>query len=167
MPAAEDLIAYLAPRNPSLILTYATSTSFERMVTRRCKDLLVKRIVEIADKTTIPLRAIVYLDDLYAGTITTKLTGFLFNKAGNARTWEVGYVYQKAEKDGVYSGFHDSDFGGGLTDTDGGVLKAAFVPATGWTLNAQYFMNQRFIDSNDTTATRKYNRLQLDLNYKF
>lgn len=71
MPAAEDLIAYLAPRNPSLILTYATSTSFERMVTRRCKDLLVKRIVEIADKTTIPLRAIVYLDDLYAGTITT------------------------------------------------------------------------------------------------
>lgn len=93
--------------------------------------------------------------------------GFLFNKAGNPRTWEIGYVYQKAEKDGVYSGFHDSDYSGGLTDSEGGVLKLAFVPAAGWTLNAQYFMNRRYIDNTDAVATRKYNRLQLDLNYKY
>ncbi|HNB80527.1 MAG TPA: hypothetical protein PLP14_00400 [Chitinophagaceae bacterium] len=70
MPAAEELFAWLAPQNPSLILTYATSTSAERSVTRRCKDPLVKKIVEIADKTNIPLRAIVYLDDLMQGSIT-------------------------------------------------------------------------------------------------
>ncbi|MBK7764330.1 MAG: hypothetical protein IPI46_13460 [Bacteroidetes bacterium] len=70
MPAAEDLFAYYAPKKPGLILTYATSTSTERGVVRRCKDPLVKKIVEIADKANTPLKAIVYLDDLFAGTMS-------------------------------------------------------------------------------------------------
>lgn len=70
MPAAEDLFAFYAPKKPGLILTYATSTSTERGVVRRCKDPLVKKIVEIADKANTPLKAIVYLDDLFAGTMS-------------------------------------------------------------------------------------------------
>jgi Putative porin len=93
--------------------------------------------------------------------------GFLFNKASAPKTWEFGVVYQKAEKDGQYSGFHDSDFGGGVTDTDGEVFKFAYVPAGNWTLNATYFLNQRFVDPNDSTASRDYKRYQLDLNYRF
>lgn len=93
--------------------------------------------------------------------------GFLFNKAAAAKTWELGYVYQKVEKDGDWTGFHDSDFGGGLTDTSGSVFKAAYVPATNWTLNATYFLDSRFIDNTDSAPTKNYNRLQLDLNYKF
>jgi hypothetical protein len=98
---------------------------------------------------------------------TAYAAGFLFNKASAAKSWEFGVVYQKAEKDGVYSGFHDSDFGGGLTDTDGEVFKFAYVPATNWTLNATYFLNSRFVDAKDTVPSRDYKRLQLDLNYKY
>ncbi len=93
--------------------------------------------------------------------------GVLFNKAAAAKTWELGYVYQKVEKDGDWTGFHDSDFGGGLTDSSGSVFKAAYVPATNWTLNATYFVDSRFIDNTDSAPTKGYNRLQLDLNYKF
>lgn len=69
-PAAEDLMAYLAARKPNLILTYATSTAMERSIVRRTKDPLVRKIVEIADKATTPLRAIVYLDDLMKGEMS-------------------------------------------------------------------------------------------------
>ena len=100
--------------------------------------------------------------------------GFMFNKASAAKTWEAGLIYQQAKKDGVFGQFHDSDFGGGVTDTKGVALKGAWVPATSWTLNGTYFINQRFNDvatATGTVTTAKkdydYKRLQLDLNYKF
>jgi hypothetical protein len=68
--AAEDLMAAIAPQKPNLIMTYATSTSAERNAVRRCKDPLVKKIVEIADNAKSPLRAITFLDELHAGTLT-------------------------------------------------------------------------------------------------
>jgi hypothetical protein len=98
---------------------------------------------------------------------TALSVGFTFNKASAAKTWDAGVTYQKAEKNSVFGQFHDSDFGGGVTDTDGYALKVGYVPATNWTLNGTYFVNQRFIDANDTKATKDYKRLQLDLNYKF
>ena len=67
MEAASDLMAYIAPKKPNLILTYATSTSAERNAVRNCKDPLVQSIVQIADKAKQPLRAIVFLDDLHSG----------------------------------------------------------------------------------------------------
>lgn len=68
--AAEDLMAAIAPQKPNLILTYATSTSAERGAVRRCKDPLVKKIVEIADNAKTPLRAITFLDELHSGKMT-------------------------------------------------------------------------------------------------
>ena len=68
--AAEDMMKYLAPRQPNLILTYATSTAAERNAVRKCDDPLVKKIVEIADQAKTPLRAITFLDDLNSGTMT-------------------------------------------------------------------------------------------------
>ncbi|MBL7753130.1 MAG: hypothetical protein JNM44_01540, partial [Chitinophagaceae bacterium] len=67
--AASDMMAYLAPKKPNLILTYATSTSAERNAVRNCQDPLVKNIVLIADKAKQPLRAIVFLDDLNSGQL--------------------------------------------------------------------------------------------------
>lgn len=98
---------------------------------------------------------------------TSWAAGFLFNRALAAHGWELGYTWQKFEKDGVWTGFSDSDFGGGRSDTEGGVLKLAFIPVAGWTLNTQYFMNRRFIDPGDSTPTKTYKRLQLDLNYRY
>jgi hypothetical protein len=95
--------------------------------------------------------------------------GFTLNKASAPKSWEVGYVYQKTEKDAVFGQFVDSDFGGGVTDTEGSVIKAAWVPAANWTLNGTYFINTRFNDapSGATTTDLDYKRLQLDLNFKF
>ncbi len=62
--AAVDLMNFYAKQNPSMILNYATSTSFERNIVRKSKDPLVLKIVEIADRSKRPLRAIVFVDDL-------------------------------------------------------------------------------------------------------
>jgi hypothetical protein len=70
MEAAQSLMTALAPRQPNLILTYATSTSAERTVVRKCQDPLVKTIVSIADNAKSPLRAITFLDDIHAGTLS-------------------------------------------------------------------------------------------------
>jgi hypothetical protein len=68
--AAVTLMTLIAPSKPGLILTYATSTSFERNIVRKSSDSLVKTIVNIADKAKKPLRAIVYLEELKNGTKT-------------------------------------------------------------------------------------------------
>jgi hypothetical protein len=106
--------------------------------------------------------------------------GFTFNKASAPKSWEASVVYQKTEKDAVFAQFADSDFGGGLTDVKGFAIKAGYVPAANWTLNATYLINKLNIDGiqapiNGTltdagfAAVRDldYKRLQLDLNYKF
>jgi hypothetical protein len=103
------------------------------------------------------------LDTAYSG-------GFTFNKASAAKSWEASVIYQKTGKDAVFAQFVDSDFGGGVTDVEGWVLKGGYVPAANWTLNATYFINKLNIDGVADTANTHdldYKRLQLDLNYKF
>ncbi len=68
--AAVTLMTVIAPMKPNLILTYATSTSFEKAIVRRSTDPLVKTIVNIADNAKKPLRAIVYLEELKSGKKT-------------------------------------------------------------------------------------------------
>jgi Skp family chaperone for outer membrane proteins len=98
--------------------------------------------------------------------------GFTIGRAGNPRTWEFGYAYQKTEKDALFGQFVDSDFGGGLTDVDGSVFKFVYAPAKNWTLNGTYFLNQRFIDVPTTVGgvprtSLDYDRYQIDFNVKF
>ncbi len=90
--------------------------------------------------------------------------GLMLGKASDVKSWEVGYVYQKAEKDAVFGQFHDSDFAGGIPDTKGSVFKAAYVPLTNWTVNVSYFVNKRFMSEGKNTD---FTNLLLDLNYKF
>ncbi|MBK9481491.1 MAG: hypothetical protein IPO02_05785 [Bacteroidetes bacterium] len=68
--AAVTLMSLIAPLKPNLILTYATSTSFERNIVRKSNDSLIKAIVNIADNAKKPLRAIVFLEDLKSGKKT-------------------------------------------------------------------------------------------------
>ncbi len=117
-------------------------------------------------------------EDNLPGTVdgldTAQSIGVLYGKAGDPRTWEVGGYWQKIERDALYGQTIDSDFAGGNTDGKGLVLKAAFAPAKNWTLNATYFINKT---NNDiaftsgapigTVKNRGYDRLQLDLNFKF
>ena len=99
--------------------------------------------------------------------------GFTFNKASAPKTWEVGAVYQQNGKDAVFGQFVDSDFGGGATDSKGWSFKGAWVPAANWTLNGTYFLNKLNYDGAVSAPLNKdkhnldYQRVQLDLNYKF
>jgi regulator of replication initiation timing len=100
------------------------------------------------------------------GLDTGWLAGFNWGKASNPNTWEFGYAYGAIEKDAQFGQFVDSDFGGGVTDVDGSIIKLGFAPAKNWVLNGTYFMNNRFVDAPGATE-RNYDRYQIDLNWKF
>lgn len=99
--------------------------------------------------------------------------GIQYGRASNPRTWEIGYFYQKQEKDSVNAQFLDSDYAGGNSDGKGGVFKAGYAFARNWTLNLTYFLNKTNIDVPVTVAgvgsvrNRDYKRLQVDMNFKY
>jgi hypothetical protein len=95
--------------------------------------------------------------------------GLTLGKAGDPKSWELSYVYQDMEQNAQFGQFVDSDFGAGTTFSKGSVVKAAWVPAKNWTLSGTYFLNERVLPGAAavTETWRDYDRLQLDLNYKF
>ena len=103
-------------------------------------------------------------DDLDTGWVA----GFNWGKASNPMSWEFGYLYAVSEKDAQFGQFVDSDFGGGITDTDGSLFRIGFAPAKNWVLNGTYFMNGRFVDVPGSAGQDlDYDRYQVDLNWKF
>jgi hypothetical protein len=100
---------------------------------------------------------------------TAYSAGFLLGRASNPKTWELGAMYQKIEKDALFAQLIDSDFAGGFADNDGFVVRAGFAPVRNWVLNATYFINQRNVErANGAGQTEvDYKRLQLDFNVKF
>jgi hypothetical protein len=104
---------------------------------------------------------------------TAYSAGLQYGRASNPRTWEIGYYYQKVEKDSLNAQFFDSDYGGGASDSKGGVLKGAYAFARNWTLNFTYFLNKTNIDVPVNIAgvgsvrDRDYKRLQVDMNFKY
>jgi hypothetical protein len=79
-------------------------------------------------------------------------------------TWEVVYAYQDLEADAVFGLWTDSDFGGGGTDNSGHVLRGAYALSDKTNMAFSYFINE--IDEN-AGAEQDYDRLQLDLNFKY
>jgi len=90
--------------------------------------------------------------------------GVVLGKASNAKTWEAGLAYQSLDKDALFAQIIDSDFGDGRTDSEGWFLKGGYAPVKNVTFNATYFINTL---NKDVGTELDYNRLQLDLNYKF
>jgi hypothetical protein len=90
--------------------------------------------------------------------------GFMFGKAKDQGSWEIGALYQDLEKDAQWGGVSDSDFAGGLTQGKGFVVKGAYVPIKNTSLNLTYFDNTK---NYDTASARDYQRLQLDFSMKF
>jgi hypothetical protein len=95
---------------------------------------------------------------------TAYAVGAMLGKASNPRTWEFGAMYESMEKDALFAQMIDSDFGDGRTDAEGWVLKAGYAPVRNVTLNGTYFINTL---NKDVGTELDYNRLQLDVNYKF
>ncbi len=90
--------------------------------------------------------------------------GLLVGSAKAKGTWEASYAYQDLEADAVLALLTDSDFGGGGTDNSGHVLRGAYALSDKWNLAFSYFINS--IDEN-AGDEQDYNRLQLDMNFKY
>ena len=95
---------------------------------------------------------------------TAYALGVTLGKASNPKTWEAGLFYQSMDKDALFAQMIDSDFADGTTDAEGWVIKGGYAPVRNVTLNGTYFINTR---NKDVGTELDYNRLQLDVNYKF
>jgi cell division protein FtsB len=100
---------------------------------------------------------------------TAWAAGFRLGTASNYRTWELGAMYQVIEKDALFAQLIDSDFAGGVSDSEGWVIKAGYAPVKNWTLNATYFLNKlnRDVANSVGQTDVDYDRLQVDFNVKF
>jgi hypothetical protein len=98
--------------------------------------------------------------------------GASIGRASNPKTWNAALWYQELDADSMFGQFVDSDFGDGRTDTKGIVFRGAYAPVRNFTIQATYFLNTLNKDEakdpyfavNDSLD---YDRLQVDLNYKF
>ena len=97
---------------------------------------------------------------------------------GNPNTWLAAVWYQSVGKDAQFGQFVDSDFANGNTDGEGWVLRGAYAPVRNFNIMATYFINTLNKDVapiNGVTdgvpyhigGDLNFNRLQVDLNYKF
>jgi hypothetical protein len=95
-------------------------------------------------------------------------TGYLFGaKYGSAKargTWGITYFYEKLEADATVGLLSDSDFGGGGTDAKGHVFSGTYAFHKNWNFKATYFLNKIYLTAEDP---KDWDRLQLDLNFKF
>ena len=105
---------------------------------------------------------------------TAYAAGVSFGKASNPKTWGAGFWYQSIDKDAVFGQFVDSDFADGKTDGDGWVLRGAYAPVRNFNIQATYFINTLNKDVAPVSGIGysigdglNYDRLQVDLNYKF
>jgi putative porin len=90
--------------------------------------------------------------------------GFRLGRASNPKTWEVGAMYQSIDKDALFGQLIDSDFGNGVTDTEGWALRGAYAPVRNIAVNLTYFINTL---NKDVGTELDYDRLQLDLNWRY
>jgi hypothetical protein len=95
---------------------------------------------------------------------TAYALGAKLGRASNPKTWEVGVLYQSLDKDALFGQWVDSNFGEGRTDSEGWMLRAAYAPVKNFTVDARYFMNTI---NKDVGTELDYDRLMIDLNYKF
>jgi hypothetical protein len=90
-------------------------------------------------------------------------------------SWELGYLYQSVEKDALFGQWIDSDFASGNTDGRGGAVRGAWQIARSRRINATYMFNETNVDVpaviilpvGVSGIARRYDRLQVDLNWAF
>jgi hypothetical protein len=105
---------------------------------------------------------------------TAYSVGASLGRASNPKTWNAALWYQSLDKDALFAQFIDSDFGDGRTDSEGWVLRGAYAPVRNFNIQATYFLNTINKDVAPVAGPTfrigeelDYDRLQLDLNYRF
>ena len=90
--------------------------------------------------------------------------GTRFGQAKDQGQFQVSYFYADKEADAMLGLLTDSDFAGGGSDNNGHFLKLNYGVSKGWTIGAQYFINETDINSG---SKNDYNRLMLDAQWKW
>ena len=93
---------------------------------------------------------------------TGYLLGAKYGSAKDKGQWDITYFYARKEKDAMIGLLTDSDFGGGGTDSKGHAFSGTYAFHKAWNFKATYFLNQVELDD-----SKDYDRLMLDLNFKF
>jgi Putative porin len=112
-------------------------------------------------------------DAAHNGLDTAYSAGVQYGRAADPHTWEVAYYYQSVEKDALYAQYIDSDWGAGNTDANGHVLKFGYAIAKNLALNVAYQFTKTNNDRPVNIAgignvfDRDYQRLQVDMNFKY
>lgn len=106
------------------------------------------------------------------GEDTAWSAGVGYGRADGAGTWKISYIYQRVEKDAVFAQLLDSDIGAGNTDHRAHVLRVGYGIARNWNVEATWHhaKTELFAPAvvNGTPVRgRRYQRLQLDLNFRF
>ena len=89
------------------------------------------------------------------------------------RPGKLGALWQSIDKDALYAQLIDSDFGGGNTDSDGWVIKGGYAPVKNIdaerapTSSTHQQGRAAEHDPGQQLHRADYDRLQLDVNYKF
>jgi hypothetical protein len=94
------------------------------------------------------------------------LGGTLNFRHGN-RPWRLGYVYQDLEADAVFAFFTDSDFAGGGTDAKGHIFRGSYSLTSSISFGGTLFINERGEANNVLGIAEDYNRLMLDVEFKY
>ena len=115
--------------------------------------------------------------DVPAGLDTAWAAGFNYGRANASLpgSWEIGYLYQKVEKDALFAQWIDSDFAAGNTDGGGSAFRGAYQLSRNWRFNVLYMMNETNLDvpaaltvpPGASAKGRGYDRLQVDLSWTY
>jgi hypothetical protein len=90
-------------------------------------------------------------------------------KAKEVNDWQVKYSYTDLQEDATYGAYSDSDNFGGGTASKGHAIRAKFKAGKNLYLAGNFFFNKLYESraKNGFTAEVDYERVQLDMIYKF
>lgn len=91
--------------------------------------------------------------------------GLKLGKAKAAGSWDFRWYYRVVGKDAVVGSLTDSDFALGMTDSKGHEFNFTYALATNWVVAFSYFYNK--IGISDPSSARNFERLMIDLKFKF
>lgn len=93
----------------------------------------------------------------------------MLGRAQQPHTWELSAAYEVIEKDALFGQSIDSNFGSGVTDHRGVVMRAGYAFGRNLPLNATVFVNELNNDVYGLAAprNRRYDRVMLDTLFRF
>ena len=99
-----------------------------------------------------------------SGQDTAYSAGIRLGSSSKKYGREFSYTYHDTEKDAVIGAFSDSDFAGGVTDSKGHFIRVRYGLMENARVGGTFIISKH---GSFSGAEKEYNRMQLDLEFKF